>query len=53
MRDKESSSWQYCEKGGFHNEKPYLSLQSLYQYDDEDETELDQTIVVTEEEVRC
>lgn len=53
MRKKESHSWEYCEKGGFFSEKPHICLESVYQYDDEDNTELRQSIVITENAVNC
>lgn len=53
MRKKESRSWHYYEKGGFWSEKPHICLESVYQYDDEDNTELRQFIVITEETVKC
>ena len=53
MRQKESSSWQYHENGGFFCEKPHLLLQAVYQYDDDDKTELEQHITVTGEDVNC
>ncbi|GLC31778.1 class I SAM-dependent methyltransferase [Clostridium omnivorum] len=53
MRKDESCSWQYNEKGGFFSEKPHICLESVYQYDDEDNTELRQVIVITEETVNC
>jgi SAM-dependent methyltransferase len=53
MRKKETCSWEYYEEGGFFNEKPHILLESLYQYDDEDNTELAQSIVITEDTVRC
>jgi 2-polyprenyl-3-methyl-5-hydroxy-6-metoxy-1,4-benzoquinol methylase len=53
MRKNESRSWQYCEKSGFWSEKPHICLESIYQYDDEDNTELRQSIVLTEETVNC
>lgn len=53
MRKVENRSWQYCEKGGFFSEKPHVCLESVYQYDDEDNTELRQSIVITEETVNC
>lgn len=52
MRKKGSRSW-YYEKGGFWDEKPHICLESVYQYDDEDNTELRQSIVITEETVNC
>ena len=53
MRNRESHSWQYCEEGGFWSEKPHVCLESVYQYDDKDETELRQCVVVTEEKIDC
>lgn len=53
MRKKESHSWEYCDKGGFFSEKPHICLESVYQYDDEDNTELRQSIVITENAVNC
>jgi SAM-dependent methyltransferase len=53
MRKNESRSWQYSEEGGFWSEKPNINLESVYQYDDEDNTELRQAIVLTEETVNC
>ena len=53
MRKAESRTWYNCEEGGFWNEKPHICLDSVYQYDDEDHTELTQTIVMTEDAVHC
>ncbi len=53
MRKAESCSWLYCEEGGFFSEKPHICLDSVYQYDDEDNTELRQSIVITEDAVNC
>ncbi|WP_034439953.1 class I SAM-dependent methyltransferase [Clostridium ihumii] len=53
MRKDESCSWEYCSEGGFFSEKQYICLESVYQYDDEDNTELRQAIVITEETVNC
>ena len=53
MRKNESRSWQSYEEGGFLSEKPHICLESVYQYDDEDNTELRQSIVITEETVNC
>ncbi|HAA24781.1 MAG TPA: class I SAM-dependent methyltransferase, partial [Ruminiclostridium sp.] len=52
-RNDESRSWHYFDNGGFWSEKPHICLESVYQYDDEDETELRQTIVITEDTVNC
>jgi SAM-dependent methyltransferase len=53
MRKEESRSWQYFAEGGFFNEKPHICLECVYQYDDEDNTELRQCIVLSEDTVNC
>ncbi|GIO39997.1 hypothetical protein J41TS12_48580 [Paenibacillus antibioticophila] len=53
MRKAESHSWYFSDEGGFWNEKPHICLDSVYQYDDEDHTELTQSIVITEDTVNC
>jgi len=53
MRQKESHSWQHYENGDFFSEKPHLLLEAVYQYDDDDKTELHQYIVVTDKDVKC
>lgn len=53
MRKKESRTWQCHEEGGFWCEKPHICLESVYQYDDEDATELRQCVVVTDESIKC
>lgn len=53
MRKNESRTWQYCEAGGFWCEKPHICLESVYQYDDEDATELRQCVVLTDEAISC
>ncbi|WP_044477566.1 class I SAM-dependent methyltransferase [Paenibacillus antibioticophila] len=53
MRKAESRSWYFSDEGGFWNEKPHICLNSVYQYDDEDHTELTQSIVITEDTVNC
>ena len=53
MRKNESHTWQYCEEGGFWCEKPHICLESVYQYDDEDATELRQCVVLTDEAINC
>jgi hypothetical protein len=53
MRKGESCSWQYHENSGFFSENPHICLQSVYQYYDEDHTELRQSIVITEDTVNC
>lgn len=53
MRKAENRSWYYSEESGFWNEKPHICLDSVYQYDDEDNTELVQSIVLTEDTADC
>jgi len=53
MRRPESRSWHYNAKGGYWSEKPYICLESVYQYDDEDLTQLTQYIVITDDSVDC
>ncbi len=53
MRKAESHTWYYSAESGFWNEKPHICLDSVYQYDDEDNTELRQSIVITEDTVNC
>jgi len=48
-RNAESHTWGYFANGGFWCEKPHICLESVYQYDDADRTELSQSIVLTEE----
>ena len=51
MRREESHTWHYYENGGFFSEKPHLLLEAVYQYDDDDQTELRQHIAVTDNDV--
>lgn len=53
MRKNESHTWQFCEEGGFWCEKPHICLESVYQYEDEDATELRQCVVLTNEAISC
>lgn len=53
MRKSESHTWHYEEKGGFFSEEPHICLESVYQYDDCDETELRQSIIFNEKAVHC
>lgn len=53
MRKEESRLWQYNSGGGFLCEKPHICLDAVYQYDDEDHTELRRSIVITKEEINC
>lgn len=52
QREKETTSWYFSEKSDFWCAAPHLCLEAVYQYDDADHTELQQTIVCTEESVR-
>ena len=52
-REKERKIWEYYENGGFFNAEPHVHLEALYQYDDEDRTELSQNIIITKEKVQC
>ena len=53
MRKPEERTWYYSENGGFYSEKPHAYLVSVHQYDDEDKTELRQSIVITDDAVEC
>ena len=53
MRKEEYHSWQYFEQAGFFHSHPHLLLEALYQYDNEDQTELCQHIVITKDDVIC
>ena len=52
-RENERCSWQYYETGGFFHTAPHVHLEAFYQYDDEDKTELNQNIIITNEKVHC
>ena len=53
MRKNVNHSWEYRGNGGFYSAKPHILLEATYQYDDEDKTELDQQIVITEDGINC
>lgn len=53
MRKNESHTWQFYEEGGFWSEGPHICLESVYQYDDEDSTELRQCVVLEDEAINC
>ena len=53
MRAAGSRSWFCYDQGGFYSDKPHLCLMSVYQYDDEDKTELRQSVAVTDDSVQC
>jgi hypothetical protein len=53
MRADESKSWFCSDQGGFYSDKPHLCLLSVYQYDDEDNTELRQSVIVADGSVQC
>ena len=52
-RPNESRTWQRSENGDFFSAKPHLLLEAVYQYDDDDRTEIAQHIVVTKDGVDC
>ena len=52
-RKKETRSWYHSEKGGFFSPRPHIYMESTYQYDNNDKTELDQYIVLTEDGISC
>lgn len=51
-RKKESRTWRYNQSSGFYSGEPHLLLEATYQYDDDDNTELSQSIVITDEDVK-
>lgn len=53
MRKNESHTWQFCGEGGFWSKRPHICLESVYQYDDEDATELRQCVILTDEAINC
>ena len=53
MRKKEKRSLSYYEDGGFWSAKPHICVETVYQYHDDDETELTQYVVLTDETVQC
>lgn len=53
MRRAEKHAWNHNAQGGFFSAKPHLCLESVYQYDDADQTELRQSIIVTQDTVDC
>lgn len=52
-RRLEKRTWQYFDNGGFFNEQAHLLMEAVYQYEDDDQTELYQYITVTENDVKC
>jgi len=48
---KEYRSWEYT-AGGFYSAEPYLCLNSLYRYDEQN-TFLNQHLVITQQDVKC
>ena len=52
-RENEKYSWQYYENGGFFNAESHIHMEAIYQYDDEDKTELNQNIIITKDNVHC
>ncbi|MDR2972617.1 MAG: class I SAM-dependent methyltransferase [Bacteroidales bacterium] len=53
MRKPECHTWQYSPYDSFWSEIPHLTLESVFQYDDADLTELSRYIVLTKEGIRC
>jgi len=53
MRRPESQSWYYSEREGFFSAKPHICLDAVYQYDDEDKTQLWQNVIITAQSVHC
>jgi len=53
MRRIESHTWRYNKNGGFFSEKAHLLLEELYQCDDNDKTQLEKTIIITADDVKC
>jgi len=53
MRSSEGWNWYYSENGGLYSNSPHLCLGSVYQYDDEDKTELRQSIIMTKDSIDC
>lgn len=52
MEEEDCKTWEFCEKGGFWSEKPYLCLKASYQYNDDDKTLLSQYVILTETDTR-
>jgi len=47
------TTWVYHENGGFFSDQPHICLEATYQYGDEDKTELDRYVVVSEKGLSC
>ena len=52
-RENERLVWRYYKGGGFFNPNRHIHLEALYQYDDEDKSELNQNIIMTDKDVHC
>lgn len=50
-RNPEKKSWHTAQGSGFWSENPHICLEAIYQYDNEDQAELNQYIVLTEQSV--
>ena len=48
----ESQSWSCYENGGFFSAKPHIHLNALYRYEGENETELAQHIIISDEGIK-
>ena len=52
-REEEARVWTYFSFGGFFSPRPHVLLEAVHQYDDVDETELHQNVVISELGVDC
>jgi SAM-dependent methyltransferase len=52
-RKSERHSWQYYKNGGFFNPNCHIHLEAFYQYDDNDKSELNQNIIITDKDIHC
>ena len=53
VRSDEKCIWGIYDNGGFFNEEPYLLLEAIHQYTDDDQTQLHQYVVVTANDIAC
>ena len=51
MRKEERSIWSNNKDGGFYSSKPYVCLEKFYQYNDDDNTELNSIVVITDDKI--
>ena len=52
QQKKENRTWSYSPTGGFWDKQPYMCLETFYRYD-EDNTVLEQSIVINETSYEC